>query len=112
LSPPEASAGCSLPFRRGAGESAEDALQLDPHFAPANQTLGSVYLYTGKRAETVEEFQKALQFSGTGDTDLMLIWVSIMRNRYRPLISANTLFEPGKGTLSRRRDSFPRADHK
>jgi Flp pilus assembly protein TadD len=53
-------------------EQVQKTLQLDPHFAPARQTLGWAYLHNGKRDEAIQEFQKALQLSGTDDTDLML----------------------------------------
>ena len=53
-------------------EQVQNTLLLDPHFAPARQTLGWVYLHKGKHEEAIQEFQKALQLSGTEDTDLML----------------------------------------
>ena len=41
-------------------------------FPPAHQTLGWIYLNTGKRTEAIQEFKQALQLSGPDNTDLML----------------------------------------
>jgi len=53
-------------------EQLRETLEMNPHFAPAHQTLGWAYLNMGKRAEAIHEFQQALQLSGTDDTDLVL----------------------------------------
>jgi Flp pilus assembly protein TadD len=45
---------------------------MNPHFAPAHQTLGWAYLNKGKHEEAIQEFQRALQLSGTDDKDIML----------------------------------------
>src|SRR5260370_4848057 len=50
----------------------QETLELDAHFAPAHQTLGWVYMHSGKQEEAIREFQNALQLSGTEDTDLQL----------------------------------------
>lgn len=50
----------------------QETLDLDAHFAPAHQTLGWIYLHSGKREEAIREFQNALKLSGTEDADLEL----------------------------------------
>jgi adenylate cyclase len=50
----------------------QETLELDGHFAPAHQSLGWVYLHTGRQDEAIREFQNALKLSGTDDTDLQL----------------------------------------
>lgn len=47
-------------------------LEMDPHFAPAHQTLGWAYLNQGKHEQAIQEFQQALQLSGNESTDLTL----------------------------------------
>ena len=47
-------------------------MELNPYFAPAHQTLGWAYLRSGKPEEAIQEFRKALELSGTEDTDLLL----------------------------------------
>jgi tetratricopeptide (TPR) repeat protein len=51
---------------------AQETLELDPHFAPAHQTLGWAYLHMGKQKESLREFEAALKLSDPGDTDLQL----------------------------------------
>ncbi len=65
----------SLPVNNALAEALEQlqkTLEMDPHFAPAHQTLGWAYLNMGKNEQAIQEFQQALQLSGTGDTDRML----------------------------------------
>jgi Flp pilus assembly protein TadD len=50
----------------------QETLELDSHFAPAHQTLGWIYLRSGKQEEAIREFQNALKLSGAKDTDLQL----------------------------------------
>jgi Flp pilus assembly protein TadD len=53
-------------------QQVQETLELDGHFAPAHQSLGWVYLHTGRQDEAIREFQNALKLSGTDDTDLQL----------------------------------------
>jgi tetratricopeptide (TPR) repeat protein len=53
-------------------DQAQKTLELDPHFAPAHQTLGWAYLNQGKQNQALREFQQAVQISGTDDSDLLL----------------------------------------
>ena len=50
----------------------QEILVGDPHFAPAHQTLGWLYLREGKRAEAIQEFQQAVRLSGNKDSELIL----------------------------------------
>jgi TolB-like protein/DNA-binding winged helix-turn-helix (wHTH) protein/Tfp pilus assembly protein PilF len=47
-------------------------LDLDTHFAAAHQTLGWVYLNTGKQQDAIGEFQQAVALSGKDDADFLL----------------------------------------
>ncbi|HLX77178.1 MAG TPA: tetratricopeptide repeat protein, partial [Terriglobales bacterium] len=47
-------------------------LEMDPHFAPAHQTLGWAYLNQGKFEQALNQFQQAVQLSGGDDKELML----------------------------------------
>jgi len=53
-------------------EQVQKTLELDSHFPQAHQTLGWLYLNSGKRDNAIREFQTALQLSGPDDSDLML----------------------------------------
>lgn len=62
---------CVAPYSKLARQ-VQTTLELDEHFAPAHQTLGWVYLHSGKQDDAIREFQNALQLAGPADTDMQL----------------------------------------